>query len=211
LITSLFFQCYYAFLKGNLPDAEMYFQFLKEEFAQHQTRQVLLPRQLKTLKMIREAIRSKKIHEMAWLDEPQNPNNAVPDQKYEFTQTELVKEIHLELSQIKDLLHPMGNLYLYNIEHPCGSYGAVDMVYQDDVFAYPLEVKIGQGKHDLLGQILKYELFFRLQLHLGMYREVQPVTLCSHYQDFVLKELKKRNIITLRYDRDKKGLKLYRI
>ena len=211
MITSLFFQCYYAFLKGNLIDAKMYYQFLKEEFELRKNVQALTPRHLKTLKMVREAIRSKKIPEMAWLDEPLSPNNAVPDQKYEFTQIELVKKIHLELRQIEDLLHPTGNLYLYNIEHPCGSYGAVDMIYQDDVFAYPLEVKIGQGKHDLLGQILKYELFFKLQLHLGMYQDVQPVTLCSHYQDFVLKELKKRNIVTLRYDRDRRGLKLYKI
>jgi hypothetical protein len=85
------------------------------------------------------------------------------------------------------------------------------MVYQDDVNVYPLEVKIGQGKHDLLGQILKYDLFFKLQLHLRLYEDVRPVTLCSHYQDFVLKELKKRNIITLRYEKEKSKLRLYKV
>jgi hypothetical protein len=189
----------------------MYYQFLSEEFKERQDRHALTHRQLNTLKMVREAIKTKKIPEMAWVSTPENLNNAPPDHKYENDQKQLVKEIHLELSQIKDILHPTGNLYLYSIEHPCGSYGAVDMLYRDDVTAYPLEVKIGEGKHDILGQILKYELFFKLQLHLGQYQEVLPITVCSHYQDFVLGELKKRGIITLRYDRIKMGLKLYRI
>ena len=189
----------------------MYYEFLKEEFRERQDRHALTPIQLKTLKMVREAIKTRKIPEMAWGDPLNNEANTPPDLKQKNDQKQLVKEIHLGLSQIEGILHPTGTLYLYNIEHPCPPYGVIDVVYRDDITVYPLEVKTGEGKHDILGQIMKYELFFKLNLHLGHYQEVQPITMCSHYQNFVLGELKKRGIITLRYDRTKRGLKLYRI
>jgi hypothetical protein len=85
------------------------------------------------------------------------------------------------------------------------------MLYKDDKIIYPLEIKIKEGRHDILGQILKYERFFQFQLHLKLFEKVQPVTLCSFYNDFTLKELKKKGVIALKYERVNDRLKLYRI
>jgi hypothetical protein len=191
----------------------MYYTFLKEEFNKSGDIKALTTEQLKILKTIKESTKSNKIINLEIVDSFEDPHNNLPPEKdNEQVQKTLVKEIHLEVGQLINLLKPCGKLLLENIEHPCGGdLGFVDMLYKDDKTAYPLEVKVNEGKHDLLGQILKYERFFQFQLHLKLFEKVQPVTLCSFYNDFTLKELKKRGVITLKYERVSGKLKLYRI
>ena len=211
MITSLFHQCYYSFLRGNLSEAEMYYQFIKEEYSLRKDPTVLKPRQLKALKVVRDAIKAKSIQECSWVPDTDTQANIAPEKAYDETQVELLKQIHTGEAQLTDLTLPHGNLYLFNIEHPTPPYGAVDMVYMDDVFVYPTEVKIGCGKHDIIGQIMKYDLFFKLNLHLGFWEGVRPITICSHYQDFTLIELKKRGVITLRHETKNDGIRLSKV
>lgn len=210
LITHLYFCCYYAFLQNNIQDCAMYYKFLKEEFQDRHGKHNLSLEQLRILKIIREAIRTGKIpNSLTWSDTSEIQNNLPSDQKTD--QKQLVKEIILELNQIKNLLHSRGKLRLEGIEFPCGNFGVLDMFYLDDETVYPLEVKVNRGEDGLLNQILRYELFFKFRLHLNLFKKIKPVTLCANYQNFVLGELKKRNIITLKYSRENGKLKLYRI
>ena len=199
MIEFLFFQTYYSYLKENFEDTKMFFQFLKEEYKIRKDAHALTKKQLRVLKEIKFSIENGKIKPASWVEEDAvliTKNENEPKIK----QPELVKKIYFEgTDTLKKLFHA-DSIALYNIEHPCGKYGAVDMVYKDRDIVYPVEVKIHERKHDLIGQISKYTLYFKLNLHLKMYTEVQPVTICNSYNPHTLKELKVLSVNTLKYD-----------
>ena len=212
LVESLYFSCYYAYLGCDLENIKMYYSFICEEFNRKHDRTALNLDQWKILKSIREIIKTGRFVGENLTELPSYiEGNQPPEKVNEKDQVKLVKEIHFEIGQLEDIIHPEGKLYLEDIENPCPPYGAVDMLYKDDFTVYPLEVKTSEGQHDLLGQILKYEKYFQFKLHYKLYQKVQPITLCPCYSDFVLRELKKRSIITLRYSRIGEKLKLHRI
>lgn len=198
MVEALYFQTYHSFLIGNFNDTKMFFEFLVDEFKKKKDPNALSQRQLKELKTIRSAIQTGKIETQEWIKEPQITSTS-PAEAPDIKQNELVRLIHYKgLQTLKELLQAP-DIELYNIEHPCGSYGAVDMVYSSKNVVYPVEVKRHEGKHDLIGQINKYTLHFKLNLHLKHYEEVQPVTICNSYNDHTLAELKRLSVITLRY------------
>jgi hypothetical protein len=207
MIKTLYFFCYYAYLQGDLDQALRYYTLLKEEFKDNGWQDALKPHQFKELSAIREAIKSGNIAKNRWLYEPiqQGPS---PQPTAEMKQKDLVKKTHQSIDQLKEILQD--DVYLYNLEHPCDPYGKVDMVYQGKNTIYPLEVKKDQGRHDLIGQISKYDLYHKLRLHYHHYEFVQGVTVCSSYDEFALRELKLLGIKTLIYtpDGDRINLKV---
>lgn len=175
----------------------MYYNFLKEEFKTRNQKTPLKPFQLFELKRIREALKSGNLPRGSWLDDTsiQGP----PTQSTaKFKQDDLVWGINQNIDQLKKLFNE-DQLYLYDIEYPCGPYGEVDMVFMGKGTIFPVEVKKDQGRHDLIGQIGKYDLFHKLRLHYRLYDFVQSVTICSSYDSFTIKELKKLRIKTLAY------------
>jgi hypothetical protein len=209
IIETLYFYTYYAYLLGHLKDASMYYSLLKDEFKEAGWQDSLENHQFLELKRIKHAINTGDIAQATGIETPmvlgpqvESPSNTA--------QKELVREIYLQgAEQLNTILKD--DVYLYNIEHPCGEYGNVDMVYRGNDTVYPVEVKKDQGKHDLIGQINKYSLFHRLQLHLKCYKFVRPVTICQSYLPYVLKELKKYGVLTLGYQRVENGMKLFMI
>lgn len=197
MIETLFFSCYYAYLLGNLERAQLYFSVIREEYSVRGRPDSLKESQLHELKKIKKAIATGNISRNKWLDE--NTTSGPPrSSDIKIKQPELVRRIHTEgLEQLKEILQD--DVYLYNIEHPCTPYGAVDMVYMGRDTVYPVEVKRGRGEHDLIGQISKYDLHHRLQLHYKQYERVQSVTICNSYQPFTIHELRTKGIKTLSY------------
>jgi hypothetical protein len=175
----------------------MYYSILKEEIKTTGFKYNLDNRQLQELKKIKDSLKSGSISKNTWLDEPDTPRiPAFPTAA--IRQEDLVKQIHTQgLDQLKNLLQD--DLYLYNIEHPCGEYGNVDMVYMGKKTVYPLEVKKDQGQHDLIGQLNKYDLYHKFFLHYKLYSNVQSIAICSSYEPYTLKELKQLNFRTILY------------
>ena len=178
--------------------AKTCYTLLKEEYKVSGRKGTLTEAQYRQLKVIREALETGHISEdRTWLTDSfisGSPGDTYSDME----QTELVKRIHKEaLTDIQEIFSP--TMYLCNIEHPCTPYGKVDMYYKDASIAYPTEVKRGCGKHDLIGQIMKYTLSFKLKLHLNQYESVQPVTICGSYDGFTLRELKSLGVCTLQH------------
>lgn len=198
MVKALYFKTYYAYLLGQLDTAKSFYELLKEEFSACKKRDVLSETQYKQLKVVREAIKTGKIAEnRSWMSDLCDAG-VTGDGSSDMEQTILVKRLHTEaLKDIQTSLSP--TMYLYNIEHPCTPYGKVDMYYKDASTAYPTEVKRGCGKHDLIGQIMKYTLSFKLKLHLNLYELVQPVTICGSYEGFTLRELKSLGVCTLQH------------
>lgn len=199
MVESLFFRTYNSYLLGNEKDTLMYYTFLSDEFKKRKDPKALTIEQLRALKEIRAALNSGTIQICQWIEN----TDIIPSESKSgplIKQKDLVKKIHFEgIEDLKEILKAQ-NLELYEIEQPCGIYGAVDMVYKNDDTLYPIEVKRHEGKHDLIGQISKYALYFRLKLNLKFYTKVQPITLCNSYDLFTLMELQKLDIIPLRYD-----------
>jgi hypothetical protein len=199
MVEALFFKTYHSYLLGNLSDTKMFFEFLVEEFKNRKDPNALNRKQLKELKKIRSAVETGKIETARWVGELISDSSndiSAPDIK----QKELVRKIHFDgLSMTRKLLQ-VEDLELYDIEHPCGVYGAVDMVYRSQDTIYPVEVKRHEGKHDLIGQIGKYSLYFRLKVHLKHFSDVRPVTICNSYNLHTLSELRRMSVIPLKYD-----------
>jgi len=195
MIETLFFQCYYAYLLGDLSKTEKFYALLREEFKKSGQKDSLEFHQYIKLKKVKNALDSGNISKKQWVD-----NIDVPQIVSDMTikQKELVKKIHVEgLDQLKSILND--NVEIYNIEHPCTPYGAVDMVYKGKDTIYPVEVKRGKGEHDLIGQIEKYDLFHCLRLHYKHYKQVQSVTICHSYHPFTAQELRMMGVLPLMY------------
>ena len=201
MIRALFFQAYYSYLKGDFHDTEMFFSFLKEEVkARKGTKdpKILTQKQLRILKEIKFSLKNGKIETSKWIDDDESPTTLMGTEP-EIKQPELLKKIYFESLPCLRTILKSNELELHNIEHPCGQYGAVDMVFRDKEFFYPVEVKRHEGKHDLIGQIAKYTTFFKFGLHLNVYFDVQPVTICNSYNPHTLTKLKRMSVIPLIY------------
>jgi hypothetical protein len=176
----------------------MYYEMLKEEFNGCRDRNALDIYQLKELKNIRSALDTGSIVTDKWITEEQAPDTN--EKETAPKQNDLVKRLHVDaIESLRSCVGSDASFELYNVEHPCNPHGRVDMVYRDSETMYPVEIKRNQGEHDLIGQIAKYTLYFKMRLHLKMYRRVQPVTICRGYNSHVLSELKRRSVETLRY------------
>jgi hypothetical protein len=198
MLDALFFHTYYSYLQGDKENTQMYYELLQEEFNVRRNSTALNLSQLQELKAIREALKSGTLTKNAWVNESETP--IVKDMGSGLKQTALIKKIHTEaIDSLKKCLGSTDALCLYNLEHPCGSHGRVDMVYMDDEIVYPTEIKPLEGKHDLVGQIEKYALYFRMHLHLKHFKRVQPVTICGGYDVHALTELKRMSVLTLKY------------
>lgn len=205
MIDTIYHLCLYAYLRGNRKDASMYFDFLKDEYRRTGKVDSLSQEQYRSLKDIRHSLATGTLPGRQWVDDPgpapesSEGNGAKQD--------ELVRRIHTEA--LRDLCDALGQeLRLQNLEHPCPPYGKVDMLYMSDDTAYPLEVKTKTGLHDIIGQILKYNLHMKLHLHYHLYSRVRPVTVCAAYDPHVLRELKANGVETLVYSEGQGRLKV---
>jgi hypothetical protein len=208
MVESLYFSCYYAYLLGDICKAQMFFDILRDEMKYHGNAESLKKHQFLQLAKIRESLRTGVIAKNTWFE----TTECLPEKEppTSVRQTELVRAIHdYTLPQLNGIL--LDEVWLYNIEHPCPPYGKVDMVYKGMNTIYPIEVKKDIGEHDLIGQVMKYDLYLKLHLHLKHYEFVQSITLCKTYQPYVLNELKSSGILTLLYTGEGENLKIQKI
>lgn len=209
MLKALFHRCYYSYLRGDLEEAKMFFEFLRDEYRKSGDKNALSPYQLRLLRTVRDALRGKEVRSVTW--EEDLPAEALKPPENDQSHRDVVREIHRSIKQLQNALgRSVGELRLHNIEHPCPP-GRMDMLYLDDVFAYPVEVKPEAGKHDIVGQILKYDLSCRMNIHLGFWQDVQPVTVCGGYSKWALRELKKHGVITILHTNSKNGLNLKKV
>jgi len=199
MVEALYYFTYNAYLNGDLEKTKTFFEILKEEYNAAKNKDLLDRYQYSELKKIRAAIATGNIPKCGWLSEVDTPK-VISSDETDIKQQDLVKRIDSEaVNDLRQCLQSNESLYLDNIEHPCGDHGRVDMVYRDVITAYPVEIKKDKGRHDLVGQIAKYTLYFRMLLNLKHFKTVQPVTICRCYDRHALAELKRMSVVTLRY------------
>lgn len=196
MIETLFFKCYYSYLRGDLLNTQLYYDLLQSEFKTTGKKDSLQDHQFNELRSIRDSLKTGSITTSSWIA-PADQSILGISEPESTKQKDLVVKIHENVEQLQIILGE--SVYLYNIEQPCQPYGTVDMVYMGKDTVYPLEVKKGQGRHDLIGQIAKYTLHHRLLLHYHLYKFVQPVTICSSYLPYAHTELNRLNVCTIVY------------
>lgn len=207
MVETLYFNTYYSYLKGDLTKSKMFYEMLKEEFRLTKNPHILNRKQLKNLKLIKSCIDLNKIYSYEWVSEDIACCSNTQESK--LLQKDLIRKIYDDdFKSFMSILGSDESIYMYNLEHPCGDKGFVDLVLKDKINIYPIEVKRGEGKHDLIGQIMKYNLHFKLHTHLKMYEEVVPATICNSYNKNTLIELKKLGVITITYNIIKNTLEL---
>lgn len=207
MIETLFYKCLYSYLLTDKEKTKFFYNLVRDEYAKSGSPDSLKTHQFKELKRIKSAIDTNSFIKSEWIDDDSSIAPEIPTEYVGSTrQKELVKKIDQHKSQLDVVFND--SVQLYNIEHPCPPYGFVDMVYKGENTIYPVEVKKGKGEHDLIGQILKYDLYHKFRLHYHFYDYVQSITICSSYNPYTLKQLKQNGIRTLIYTGIKSGFKL---
>jgi RecB family endonuclease NucS len=113
-------------------------------------------------------------------------------------QYDLVKAIMLSQDQLRICLNAEHD-FACSIAEMDTRYGRVDLVAQDSKTIYPIEVKKNCAFHDVVGQISKYVIHFKLGLVNRIYDFVAGVVIANSFDMFVLKELYKLGIIPIKY------------
>lgn len=101
-------------------------------------------------------------------------------------------------------------LKLVSWEYPT-TYGRVDMLYNGNKVKVPCEVKLNTSDHSLITQIEKYIHHFLFYLHYKMWDYVQGITIARNYSDFSLQELRKLDVLILKYSTNKDSFYLEKI
>jgi RecB family endonuclease NucS len=78
-------------------------------------------------------------------------------------------------------------------------FGRVDLVAQDSATIYPIELKKSTANHDVIGQIDKYILHYKLKLINKIYKNVIGVVIANSFSEYVLQELCRLGAIPIVY------------
>lgn len=81
-------------------------------------------------------------------------------------------------------------------------YGRVDILGRDKDTLFVFELKKEHARHDLIGQIHKYVICYKLKLIRKMYKKVQGVVIANSFDNFTLNELKHNGHTCLKYSLD---------
>jgi len=83
-------------------------------------------------------------------------------------------------------------------------YGIADIIARDKEKLFVVELKKETAKHDIVSQLEKYMIHFKLKLNYKLWKEVIGVTIANSYQDFALQELSKIGVICFQYSFNEK-------
>jgi hypothetical protein len=81
------------------------------------------------------------------------------------------------------------NMKLYDIQYQT-QYGRIDLLAKSDRIIYIIELKKDVANHKIIGQVLKYALYFQKRLIYNLYDEVKVITIAGNYSDYTYKQLK---------------------
>jgi hypothetical protein len=112
----------------------------------------------------------------------------------------LEKDLVSELNRNENLFRQIfGKSFRISCTELETAYGNVDIVAYTDLYAWPIEVKLGCADHRIVGQIYKYMKHFLYMLNYGLYRDVVGITIAREYSEDALQELSKMNVVPIKY------------
>jgi RecB family endonuclease NucS len=199
IIECLFYNFYNSYLLGNSENAEMYYEFLKNEYKNDSSCFDFLQEDERwdILRKLIETVKNKLVVKNFNYEKRKTEEEIIRDKEIFKYEKELVLQICKNKEKLKDVLK-IENLEIYNLEH-ITNYGFVDIVCQDKMTMYVIEVKKSVAKYDVVSQIDKYVLDFKLKLNLKHWNKVVGVVIANGFQNYAINELLKNGIIVLKY------------
>lgn len=201
-IEVIYYRCFNASILNDMKTQTLYFEILRNIFTQEDNKEIMKDfldkDKANVLKRIKQEIKTgKHIEEL----EPimSHEENIEPTEKDIRLERDLVKASCKNLNLLERHLGP--DLTISGIEFPTfRTGGKCDLVLRDSAgVLYPVEFKLNQATHAVVGQIKKYTTHFNLQLIYKLYDKVQGVVVANSFSKYAINELLKRNIICLQY------------
>jgi len=204
---TLYYLTYNAFLLGNLENAKMYLEFLRDEFEHDE----------KSFDTLKDDHRWKHLIELGHsIDNRKTVTEykefssvkEIPEDDLQITKEhELVLEICKNADILKKSLNASNNFHLFGMEHET-MFGKVDLVGQDKDILYVIEVKKNKAEHNVISQIEKYMIHYELNLIFKLFKKVQGIVIANGFAIYVLKELQKKQILPIKYSYFRNNLDL---
>lgn len=198
LTETLYYQTYNFVLLGDSSNAKMYLSFLREEFDKDENSFEPLKKDHRWKHLVELGNSIDKNQTISSLVEDKQNVMRQEDEAVFSRQEDLVKAIILSQDDLKICLGAESD-FVCTITEMETRYGRVDLVAQDKKTIFPIEVKKNGAFHDVVGQINKYVIHFKLGLINRIYDFVTGIVIANNFDSYVLKELYKLQIIPVKY------------
>jgi hypothetical protein len=201
VVESLYYQTYNSVLLGDIASARMYLAFLREEYELDEAQFEILKegRRLEHLTELGNAIDNNSVLSKSLKDVPGKTVSISPnDEPTYHKQDDLVRAILLSQVDLALCLNAESDFYCSCTEVDT-RFGRVDLVAQDSKTIFPIEVKKNGAYHDVVGQIDKYIIHFKLGLINKMYERVVGIVIANTFDDYVLQELHNFGALAMKY------------
>ena len=210
-IEVMYYKLYNSVLLCKVKEAKLYLEMLRNEYENNPEVFDVLKKNERWQHLVQLG---KEIDEGLIINKIEIPPDekivAIGDEKRTRYEKELVDEICKNQNIMRGVLKASNNFYLLNREHST-LFGKVDLVGEDGKTRYVIEVKKGIAKHDVVSQIDKYMIDFKLKLILKIYNKVVGVVIANGFTDYVLKELQKMNVVLIKYTYNDNILKMRKL
>lgn len=199
-VETLYYLVLNSTLLGDTSNAKMYLHFLREEFDNNEILFESLKKdhRWKHLVELGNAIDNNLVFSKS-LDCSEAKSFPRQEEETLFSkQEDLVKAIMLSQDNLRMCLGAESDFHCSCTELET-RFGRVDLVAQDKITAYPIEVKKSGAYHDVVGQIDKYVIQFKLWLINRMYENVLGVVIANSFDSYTIKELYKAGVVPVKY------------
>ncbi|MDO8641788.1 MAG: endonuclease NucS [Nitrosarchaeum sp.] len=210
-VEALYYQVYNSVLLGNSTDAKMYLDILRDEFEQcPQNFDILNDGRFEHLKQLGHAIDNGLSIKNFNYEADTADIEVTKDEEQVAEEKHLVKILCKHADMMRQLLKASKDFRIYNLEHPT-QYGFVDIVAKDQMTMYLIEVKKSEARYQVISQIDKYMLDFRLHLILKLWTNVVGVVIANGFLSRVKDELVNLGVVPIKYTYKNNILRLSRV
>ena len=201
LAETYYYQLYNSILLGNVPEAKMYLEFLREEFETNEETFELLKKDHRWDHLVDLSNSIEKNQVISKNLNIEQKTHSIYRQEEETAyskQDDLVKAIMLCQNDLSICLGTESEFHCTCAEKET-IFGRVDLVAQDRANIYPIEVKKNGAYHDVIGQINKYIVHFKLGLINRTYENVIGVVIANSFDAYILNELYNVGAVPIKY------------
>lgn len=211
-IETLFYFLDFAVTTGNYENAKLYLDILRKEYENSEPNFEILYQddRMGKLSELGKIVDEGKLQKKFDIKSIKGNIIVEKDENRFKKEKHLSKFLCQKQDELKKILHGTEKFNI-ETERQKVTFGEVDLVARDKDVVYIIELKREEVKHDVIGQIDKYMYDFRLKMIYKLWKEVIGVVVANSYNKYALNELKKQNIICLKYSYKNKNLKLKRL
>ena len=212
IVEVLYYKLYNAVLLGEKSEYVDFLAMLREAYEEDSSAFKILEKdnRFEHLQHLGYIIDNNLVKKIDFSESIQEENKLLEAQNSVNEEKELKYLLYENINKLKELIEAKDGFYFGLFE--CKTrFGIIDITARDKETMFVIELKRNKVKHDIIGQIEKYIIFFKLKLILKLWKKVIAVVVANDYDKFILKRLKHSGVICLQYFYKNKNLNLLRI